>query len=65
MPDEEEDVGHHMHGGPYRGEWIPTATLGRSILDMGFWTLLIGHFRGRYVRDQGSAGGRDWDWVED
>lgn len=56
---------HRMHNGPLRGEHIPTERMDSRILHAGEWRLRLGRFQGRYIRDQGSAGGRDWDWEED
>lgn len=55
-----------MHGGPLAGQCIPRDEMDTRVLDRGVWQLRRGRFKGGfYLRDQGSAGGRDWDWEEE
>ena len=59
---------HHFHGGPFSGEFLDRAQLPDRAVSAGFWELNYERngrkWIGQYVRDQGSAGGRDWDWED-
>lgn len=56
---------HRFHNGPLAGQRIPADQMDTRVLDHGVWPLRMGRFQGYYMRDHGSAGGRDWDWEED
>lgn len=60
---------HRMHGGPFAGEDLDRAQVPQSAFSSGVWRVEYERarrvWRGSYVRDQHSAGGRDWDWRDD
>lgn len=59
---------HHFHGGPFAGEFLDRAQIPDSAFERGYWALRYErasrNWYGHYARDNASAGGRNWDWVD-
>lgn len=55
---------HKFHSGPLAGQRIDRDDLPRHALEDGRWYLKLNGQEGTYVRDERSAGGRDWDWED-
>jgi hypothetical protein len=53
-------MSHLLHGGPLAGTRIESGQMPRSALKAG--KIPMPENKGEYVRDERSAGGRDWDW---
>jgi len=53
-----------LHEGPLAGQHVDPDDLPRHALETGVLPLRLRGHEGYYRRDEGSAGGRDWDWVE-
>lgn len=54
----------HFHGGPFAGEHLDTAQMPDDAVRRGRWLINDARAQGCYLRDQGSAGGRCWDWQD-